>query len=85
MNTVKAYYDGTAFVPIEPCPVMTKGTIVRLSIAAEMSADTETAKKLAAFRRLTSELHELNQTEPLSPEFDKIMSQRVDFSRELDL
>jgi len=36
-------------------------------------------KKLAAFKKLTNEITELNTTDPLPPEFDKIVSQRLHF------
>jgi hypothetical protein len=51
----------------------------------EPSAGAEAAKKLAAFRALTEEIHQLNLEEPLTPEFDAILSQRVNFTKELDL
>jgi hypothetical protein len=52
-----------------------------------MTADTEPVntgfyekqKKLAALRQLSQELIELNKTDPLPPEFDDILSQRVKF------
>lgn len=83
MTTVKAYYNGSAFVPMEPFH-MKKGNVVKLSIVQEDSSD-EIAQKLAALQRITDNLREINETEPLPPEFDEIMSQRVNFSREIDL
>jgi hypothetical protein len=40
---------------------------------------SEKQKKLAAFRQLTKEITELNKTDPLPPEFDDILSQRLQF------
>jgi predicted DNA-binding antitoxin AbrB/MazE fold protein len=84
MNTVRAYYDGAAFVPMEPCD-MAEGAVVRLSIANESVFEAEAVRKLAAFERITNNLHALDDIEPLAPEFDKIMSEKVDFSKGIDL
>ena len=84
MSTVKAYYDGLTFVPIEPVFVP-KGRIVSLSIVHEDTTCLKESEKLAAFKKLTQEIHELNQAEPLTPEFDSMISKRVNFTRELNL
>ena len=84
MPTVRAYYDGLSFVPIEPVNVR-KGEVVRLSILLEEPANKRIAEKLAAFRKLTGEIRTLNQAEPLPPEYDEILQTRVNFARELDL
>ena len=84
MSVVRAYYNGSAFVPVEPVYVRT-GSTVKLTIVQDSPKKAEIAKKLEAFRRLTDEIHELNETEPLPPEYDEIMSRRVNFTRELDL
>jgi predicted DNA-binding antitoxin AbrB/MazE fold protein len=84
MSTVRAYYDGLSFVPIEPVNVQ-KGKVVRLSILLEESANKRIAERLAAFRKLTDEINTLNRTEALPPEYDEILQARVNFARELDL
>jgi hypothetical protein len=84
MSTVKAYYDGSAFVPFEPVH-MPKGKVVSLSILSEEAVSPRAAERLAAFRQLRKEIHELNQEEPFPPEFDEIMKTRMNFARELDL
>ena len=84
MSTVKAYYDGLSFVPIEPVHVP-KGRILRLSILLDETTGEKATEKLAAFKKLTSDIHELNRTEPLSPEYDEILCNRVNFTRELSL
>ena len=84
MSTVKAYYDGLAFLPIEPVQLL-KGSVVNLSILFDDSTNNNTAERLSAFRKLTNEFRELNKTEPLSPEFDELLNKRVNFVRELDL
>ena len=83
-NTVRAYYDGAAFVPIEPCE-MARGTVVRLSIAREAVFEEEIAHKLAIFERITENLRELDDIDPLPLDFDEIMSKRVNFSRDINL
>jgi len=82
--TVRAYYDGLTFVPIEPVYVQ-KGKVVILTILHEDADDSVVAERLAAFMKLTNDIHELNETEPLPAEYDEILSKRVNFTRALDL
>jgi hypothetical protein len=84
MSIVKAYYDGVTLFPIEALNIP-KGKVVNLTIDEEESLDPEIVKKLALLARINGNLEKLNETEPLPPEFDKILTQRVDFSRTLDL
>ena len=84
MDTVKAYYNGSVFVPIVPLNIR-EGIIVQLSICQEDTTTNEASEKLEVFRRLTNEIHALNKTEPLTPEFDEVMSRRVNFTRGLDI
>ena len=44
----------------------------------------EVARKLAQLTCINSNLEKLNETEPLPPEFDEILSQRINFARVLD-
>jgi len=39
----------------------------------------EIAQKLAQLAYINNSLKELNETEPLTPEFDEILSQRINF------
>jgi len=84
LKAVKAYYNGEAFVPIEPLD-MPKGKVFQLSILQEETIDPKIAEKLASFRQLTREIHELNKIEPLPPEFDEILARGVRFAKELDI
>lgn len=84
MPSVKAYYDGTTFFPIEALTIP-KGTVVNLTIDDEKTLSPEIAKKLAQLECIENNLEKLNETEPLPPEFDKILAQRVNFARELAL
>ena len=79
MSTVKAYYDGITFFPIE-APNIPKGKVVNLAITEEETPDPEIARKLAQLACINSNLKKLNETEPLSPEFDEILAQRVNFT-----
>jgi len=78
MTAVQAIYDGRVFIPEKPCNI-TSGSKVILNIETAIGGTSERQKKLAAFRKLTDEVTELNKTEPLPPKFDEIISQRLHF------
>jgi len=78
MTAVRAVYDGKVFIPEKPCEI-TRGSKVTLTIEAINTSFSENQKKLAAFRQLTREITEINKTDPLPPEFDEILSQRLRF------
>jgi hypothetical protein len=82
MSSVKAYYDGINFFPIEALNIP-KGKVVNLTIDEEETPTPEIARKLAQLAYVNSNLEKLNEIEPLPPEFDEILSQRVNFAREL--
>jgi hypothetical protein len=84
MSTVKAYYDGSTFFPIEALDIP-KGKVVSLTIDEEKNLNPEIAKKLAQLACINGNLEKLNEMEPLPPEFDEILAQRVNFSRDLNL
>ena len=84
MSTVKAYYDGITFFPIEALNIP-RGKVVNLTIDEEETPSPEIARKLAQLTYINSSLTKLNETEPLSLEYDEIMSQRVNIARVLDL
>jgi hypothetical protein len=84
MSTVKAYYDGITFFPIE-APNIPKGKVVNLTINEEETTSPEIARKLAQLTYINSNLENLNKTDPLPPEFDEILARRVNFERVLDL
>jgi len=84
MSTVKAYYDGVTFFPIEILNIPT-GRVVSLTIDEEDTPSPEIARKLARLACINDNLEKLNETEPLPPEFDEILAQRVNFTRELYL
>ena len=78
MTAVQATYDGQVFIPENPCNI-TRGSKVILTIETASGNISEKQKKLAIFRKLTNEVTELNKTDPLPPEFDEIVSQRLHF------
>ena len=84
MSMVRATYDGKAFVPDVPCN-LPEGTVVMLSYGQESFEERERSRKLEALKKLAEQMAESNQKEPLPPEFDEILSQRVNIARELDL
>jgi len=84
MSTVKAYYDGITFFPIETLNLPT-GRVVNLTINEDNTPNPEIAQKLAMLACINSNLEKLNDLEPLPHEFDDIIAQRVHFARVLDL
>ncbi|MCL1874623.1 MAG: hypothetical protein FWF85_11000 [Clostridiales bacterium] len=84
MPTVKAYYDGNIFFPIEALNI-SRGKVVSLTIDEEETPSPEIARKLAQLAFINGNLEKLNETEPLPSEFDKILAQRVNFAKVLDL
>lgn len=84
MTTVTAYYDGLAFVPVEPVD-LEKGTVIQLSVIRDSQLAAEHSQRVTAFNQLTAELRELNKAEPLPPAFDEILDQGISFTRELEL
>jgi len=84
MSTVKAYYDGITFFPIETLDIPI-GRVVNLTIDEDDTPSPEIAQKLAKLACINGNLEKLNDIEPLPPEFDEIINQRVNFVRALDL
>jgi hypothetical protein len=78
MTVVRPVYDGKVFIPEKPCKIIS-GSEVTLIIETINIGFTEKPKKLAVFRQLTRDVVELNKTDPLPPEFDEILSQRLQF------
>ena len=78
MTTVlKAYYDGSVFVPTVPVDVQT-GKMLVMSILQEEPSDLSSSR-IKTLEQITNNLREINGSEPLSAEFDKIISQRIHF------
>ena len=80
MTTIlKAYYDGAVFVPMIPVALQT-GKVFEMSILQENASTSHNSGQITAFRQITNTLRKLNETEPLSGEFDKILSQGIHFN-----
>jgi hypothetical protein len=84
MSSVRAYYDGATFFPIETINLPV-GKVVSLTINEEDTPSPEIARKLAQLAHINGNLEKLNDTEPLPQEFDEILAQRVNFARVLEL
>jgi hypothetical protein len=78
-TTVKAYCNGSAFAPMTPLDIQPEK-----AFAQDGSPVRDTAKKAVAFKKITANLHAMNVTEPLSAEFDGILSQRTRFNTEIN-
>jgi predicted DNA-binding antitoxin AbrB/MazE fold protein len=81
MVAIQAVYDGNVFIPEKPCEIIS-GSKVSLTIETVSTGIYEKQKKLASLKQLSQELIDLNKTDPLPPEFDEILSERLHF-REL--
>lgn len=86
-TTIKAYYNGTSFVPIDrPEIEIPAGKIFLLSVLPEEETPSMSiSKKVMAFRQITDHFRLLNDTEPLPNEFDEILSHRIHFKTETNL
>ena len=77
-TTFKAYYDGAAFVPMIPIDLQI-GKVFDMSILPDSpSVSCHNVGQITAFKQITDNLNKI-KTEPLSGEFDKILSQGVHF------
>jgi hypothetical protein len=76
MTTLQAYYNGSAFVPVMPVKIRTGQ---KFNLRIEQTSISASAKA-AEFARITQALHEINRTEPLPEEFDRIMAQGTHFN-----
>ena len=83
MLVITGIFENERFIPDKPVSIPQKTKVV-LTFEEEDSPSTEIARKLKAFRQLTEEVKESNKTEPLPPEFDEILSQRMQF-REINV
>jgi hypothetical protein len=83
MSTVKAYYDGITFFPIEALDIP-RGKVVNLTIGEDDTVSPDRAKKLAQLTAINGNFARLDETEPLSQEFDEILARRVNFSRDMN-
>ena len=87
MQACKAYYNDGRFIPFEPLDIpegchaiitVLDFSVERIDVSPE-DVSRRQKKAVSRFRDV------VQNSEPLPPEFDKIMSQRVNIKRELDL
>ena len=80
MQAYKAYFEGGRVVPLGN-PAIPEGSELIITVLEESPDDVARRQKaaLAQFRE------SVRSSDPLPPEFDEIMNQRVNFTRELDL
>ena len=83
MLVITGIFENERFIPDSPVNIPQKKKVV-LTFEEEDGPNTEIGQKLAAFRQLTEEVKKSNKTDPLPPEFDEILSQRMQF-RELNV
>jgi len=78
-TTLKAYFNGTAFVPMIPVDIQT-GKVLVMSILQEETPAINAGKQISALMQITDNLRKINDTEPLPAEFDEILSLRIHFT-----
>ena len=78
MLVITGIFDNERFIPDRPVSIPQKKKVT-VTIEEQKTLSPEIEQKLAAFRQLTEEVKELNKTDPLPPEFDEILSQRMQF------
>ena len=87
MQACRAYYSDGRFIPFEPLdiPEGSKAIITVLDFPVESidgSQEDVSRRQKEAVSRFRNVVQ---NSEPLPPEFDEIMSERVNIKRELDL
>ena len=73
---LKAYYDGTVFVPIIPVDIQT-GKVLVMSILHENAPTSHAVNQIKEFKQITNNLKKINNIEPLPAEFDEILLERI--------
>ena len=80
MQAYKVYYEGGCFIPLIKLDIP-EGSQAIVTVLEE-SPDEECRRQRAAMARFREAIR---ASEPLPPEFDEIMNERVNFTREIDL
>ena len=80
MQACRAYYAGGQFVPLEPLEIP-EGSQAIVTIL-DFSLDDVSRRQRTAMERFRAAVR---ASDPLPPEFDSIISQRVSVSRRVDL
>jgi len=83
MQAYEGYLENGRFTPIEmPMSIIGRRKVI-MTVLNEPAQDSKQNKHASSWKKFLNEIKECN--EPLGDDFDKIMSERVSFKRELDL
>ena len=80
MQAYRAYYEGGRIIPLGD-PVIQEGSEIILTVL-EPKVENRAKQQREAFKRF---MVAMENTPPLTDEFDEIISRRVNISREVDL
>jgi len=84
MLVITGIFDGGRFIPDKPVSIPQNKKVI-VTIDEDLTQDIEISQKLEQLAQINNNLRELNETEILPPEFDEILSQRVNFKGVLEL
>ena len=80
MQAYRAYYEGGRVVPLGDVAIP-EGSELIVTVLEPVISD-RALRQRKAFERF---MEDMSNTPPLPPEFDEIMRQRVNITREIDL
>ena len=80
MQAYRAYYEGGSIIPLGN-PVIREGSEIIFTVL-EPEAENRAKQQREAFKRFMTAME---NTPPLTDEFDEIISRRVNIRREVDL
>ena len=85
MQAYRAYFDEGKFIPFEPVKI-SKGSQAIVTVLDFPVDDTKNADMNFHQKAALKKFREaIRNSKPLPPEFDDVISQRVNITRELDL
>jgi predicted DNA-binding antitoxin AbrB/MazE fold protein len=82
MNAYQAYYENGRIIPMGN-PVIPEGRKMIITVLDEEETSDRISRRLDALEKFKSEI--LASDESLGPEFDEIVSHRVNIARDVDL
>jgi len=85
VQAYRAYFDDGKFIPFESVKIV-KGSQVIVTVLDFPIEDVKSNKTSFRQKAALNKFREaIRNSDPLPPEFDEVMSQRVSITRELDL
>ena len=85
MQAYRAYFDEGKFIPLEPVEIINGSqaivTVLDFPIVGAKSNEVSFRQK-AALKKFRDAIR---NSDPLTTEFDEVMNQRINITRELDL